>query len=47
MDGKFDWLAKGAINPIPPRYRDWEKNDYEHPTATAGKRSVEAPKEAA
>jgi hypothetical protein len=31
MDGKLDWLAAGAINPIPPQYRDWEKNDYEHP----------------
>jgi hypothetical protein len=19
------------MNPIPPQYRDWEKNDYEHP----------------
>jgi hypothetical protein len=33
MDGKLDWLAEGAINPIPPQYRDWEKNDYEHPRA--------------
>jgi alkylation response protein AidB-like acyl-CoA dehydrogenase len=33
MDGKLDWLADGAINPIPPQYRDWEKNDYEHPSA--------------
>jgi len=33
MDGKLDWLAEGAMNPIPPQYRDWEKNDYEHPRA--------------
>ena len=26
MDGKLDWLARGSINPIPPAYRDWEKN---------------------
>jgi hypothetical protein len=31
MDGKLGWLAEGAMNPIPPQYRDWEKNDYEHP----------------
>jgi alkylation response protein AidB-like acyl-CoA dehydrogenase len=33
MDGKLGWLAEGAANPIPPKYRDWEKNDYEHPGA--------------
>ena len=27
MEGKLDWLAEGSINPIPPQYRDWEKND--------------------
>ena len=43
MDGKLDWLARGAINPIPPAYRDWQKNDYEHPAAA----KAEAPKEAA
>jgi alkylation response protein AidB-like acyl-CoA dehydrogenase len=26
MDGKLDWLGADAINPIPPRYRDWQKN---------------------
>jgi hypothetical protein len=31
MEGKLDWLAEGSINPIPPQYRDWEKNDYDHP----------------
>jgi len=36
MDGKLGWLADGATNPIPPRYRDWEKNDVEHPGKTAG-----------
>jgi hypothetical protein len=35
MDGKLDWLAAGSINPIPPQYRDWEKNDYEHPARAA------------
>jgi len=35
MDGKLDWLAEGSINPIPPQYRDWEKNDYEHPSQAA------------
>jgi alkylation response protein AidB-like acyl-CoA dehydrogenase len=47
MDGKLDWLAKGAINPIPPKYRDWQKHDYEHPAAAAGTPRAEAPKEAA
>jgi hypothetical protein len=46
MEGKLDWLAEGSINPIPPQYRDWEKNDYEHPAAGA-KARAEAPKEAA
>ena len=31
MDGSLGWLADGSMNPIPPQYRDWEKNDYEHP----------------
>ena len=31
MDGSLQWLADGAINPIPPQYRDWQKNDYDHP----------------
>jgi hypothetical protein len=34
MDGKLDWLGEGAANPIPPQYRDWARNDYEHPGAT-------------
>ena len=47
MDGKLDWLAEGSINPIPPQYRDWEKNDYEHPARTAGERQAARDKEAA
>ena len=31
MDGKLGWLANGSMNPIPPKYRDYEKNDYDHP----------------
>ena len=31
MEGKLDWLGEGAANPIPPQYRDWARNDYEHP----------------
>lgn len=32
MDGNLDWLAKGGMdNPIPPAYRDYAKNDYDHP----------------
>ena len=42
MDGKLDWLAEGSINPIPPKYRDWEKNDYEHPATGAGQRAAAA-----
>jgi hypothetical protein len=38
MDGKLDWIAQGAANPIPPKYRDWIKNDYEHPAATKAAR---------
>jgi hypothetical protein len=51
MDGKLDWLAAGSINPIPPQYRDWEKNDYEHPARTvygeAEEKKPESPKAAA
>jgi hypothetical protein len=51
MDGKLDWLAAGAINPIPPQYRDWEKNDYEHPARAvygeAPEQKPEPPKAAA
>jgi len=42
MDGKLQWLADGAMNPIPPQYRDWQKNDYEHPARTAGEREARA-----
>jgi hypothetical protein len=38
MDGKLGWLADGSMNPIPPQYRDWEKNDYEHPSRGAEER---------
>ena len=31
MDGKLQWLAKDANTDIPPKYRDYAKNDYEHP----------------
>ncbi|OQB36709.1 MAG: hypothetical protein BWY09_01832 [Candidatus Hydrogenedentes bacterium ADurb.Bin179] len=31
MDGKLQWLAKDAITDVPPKYRDYAKNDYEHP----------------
>jgi hypothetical protein len=31
MEGKLGWLGEGSANPIPPQYRDWAKNDYEHP----------------
>jgi alkylation response protein AidB-like acyl-CoA dehydrogenase len=40
MEGKLRWLADGATNPIPPKYRDWEKNDYEHPAQTAAERAT-------
>ncbi len=33
MEGNLAWLADGSMNPIPPQYRDWEKNDYEHPAS--------------
>ncbi|HSN71542.1 MAG TPA: acyl-CoA dehydrogenase family protein [Steroidobacteraceae bacterium] len=48
MDGKLGWLADGSTNPIPPQYRDWQKNDYEHPARTAGeRRAAEAEAKAA
>lgn len=40
MEGRLGWLAEGAADPIPPQYRDWQKNGYEHPQA-------EDPKQAA
>ena len=46
MDGKLSWLAEGSMNPIPPQYRDWEKNDYEHPAAAAGASASKAATEA-
>ncbi len=47
MDGKLGWLAEGAANPIPPQYRDWERNDYEHPAAVASQAKPEEGKAAA
>jgi hypothetical protein len=37
MEGKLGWLSEGSANPIPPQYRDWEKNDYEHPSRPEGR----------
>ena len=42
MDGGLGWLADGSMNPIPPQYRDWEKNDFEHPARTAAERRSKA-----
>ena len=47
MDGKLAWLAEGAINPIPPQYRDWEKNDYDHPAQALAQRKAGAPRKVA
>ena len=44
MDGSLGWLADGSMNPIPPQYRDWEKNDYEHPGREATARKSEEQK---
>jgi hypothetical protein len=41
MDGSLGWLADGSMNPIPPQYRDWEKNDYEHPARDLAARKPE------
>lgn len=38
MDGKLGWLATDCINPIPPKYRDWAKNDYDHPASDRAKK---------
>ena len=38
MEDKLAWLADGSMDPIPPQYRDWMKNDYEHPAQTADAR---------
>ena len=44
MEGKLGWLADGSMNPIPPKYRDWERHDYDHPSAAgdAGNQPGEA-----
>lgn len=47
MDGKLDWLAQGAMAPIPPQYRDWIKNDYEHPAAMQTMSEASKPREPA
>ncbi len=47
MDGKLGWLAEGAMNPIPPKYRDWEKNDYDHPSQSKEKAAPDPGKAAA
>jgi len=44
MDGTLGWLADGSMNPIPPQYRDWEKNDYEHPAQDLAARKSEEQK---
>jgi hypothetical protein len=41
MDGSLGWLADGSMNPIPPRYRDWEQNDYERPARDVAARKPE------
>jgi hypothetical protein len=46
MEDKLDWLAEGSMNPIPPQYRDWQKNDYEHPARTAATRAATGEKPA-
>ena len=38
VEDKLGWLADGSMDPIPPQYRDWSKNDYEHPAQTADAR---------
>lgn len=43
MDGKLAWLADGSTNPIPPQYRDWEKNAYDPKATNVVQRKVEAP----
>ncbi len=44
MDGRLGWLADGSTNPIPPAYRDWEKNDYAHPAKSSETREERASK---
>ncbi|HSN46477.1 MAG TPA: acyl-CoA dehydrogenase family protein [Casimicrobiaceae bacterium] len=43
MEGKLAWLADGSTNPIPPRYRDWEKNAYVRPLENAGQGNPNEP----
>lgn len=32
MEGKLNWMRRDIVeDPIPPKYRDWAKNDYTHP----------------
>jgi hypothetical protein len=35
------------MNPIPPQYRDWERNDYDHPSQAVTSPKPEAGKAAA
>jgi alkylation response protein AidB-like acyl-CoA dehydrogenase len=42
MDGKLAWLADGSTNPIPPHYRDWEKNAFDYKPTNVDQRKVEA-----
>jgi hypothetical protein len=47
MEDKLAWLADGSMDPIPPQYRDWMKNDYEHPAETADARQEARERETA
>jgi alkylation response protein AidB-like acyl-CoA dehydrogenase len=47
MEDKLAWLADGSMDPIPPQYRDWKKNDYEHPAQTAAARQEARERETA
>lgn len=43
MGGELEWLAKDANTDIPPKYRDYKNNDYEHPeTRLTKKQDAEA-----
>jgi alkylation response protein AidB-like acyl-CoA dehydrogenase len=42
MDGKLEWLSKDAYTDIPPMYRDYEQNDYDHPADAILKQKAEA-----
>jgi len=49
MDGKLRWLGADAYNDVPLKYRDYAKNDYDHPAdnptkeeeAKAGEKELE------